>query len=76
MFSQGDFRAGVPRNSPENMAANMAVVRPLEEWVVRTGSTPGQISQVWLLARRPWVVPLPSANRTARVPQRRRVRAR
>ncbi|MGN8245168.1 aldo/keto reductase [Cellulomonas soli] len=65
VFSPGDFRAGVPRNSPENMAANMAVVQLLQDWAVRTGSTPAQVSLAWLLARRPWIVPIPSATRTA-----------
>jgi aryl-alcohol dehydrogenase-like predicted oxidoreductase len=64
-FSEGDFRAMVPRNSPENMPANMAVVQVLQDWAVRTGATPAQLALAWLLARRPWVVPIPSATRTA-----------
>jgi aryl-alcohol dehydrogenase-like predicted oxidoreductase len=64
-FTQGDFRPFVPRNSPENMTANMAVVQLLWEWAVRKGATPAQISLAWLLAQKPWIVPIPSATRTA-----------
>jgi aryl-alcohol dehydrogenase-like predicted oxidoreductase len=64
-FTQGDFRQYVPRNSPENMTANMAVVQLLWEWAVRKGATPGQVSLAWLLAQKPWIVPIPSATRTS-----------
>ncbi|NTW40821.1 MAG: aldo/keto reductase [Cellulomonadaceae bacterium] len=63
VLSPGDFRAGVPRNSPDNMTANMAVVQVLVDWAVRTGSTPAQVSLAWLLGREPWIVPIPSATR-------------
>ncbi|MFI7547481.1 aldo/keto reductase [Actinoplanes sp. NPDC049599] len=43
-FTAGDFRQYVPRNSPENLAANMPVVQLLGEWAVRKGATPAQVS--------------------------------
>jgi aryl-alcohol dehydrogenase-like predicted oxidoreductase len=64
-FAQGDFRAMVPRHSPENMPANMAVVQLLSDWAVRKGATPGQLSLAWLQAQKPWIVPIPSATRTS-----------
>jgi aryl-alcohol dehydrogenase-like predicted oxidoreductase len=63
-FAEGDFRAMVPRHSRENMTANMAVVQLLNDWAVRKGATPGQLSLAWLQAQRPWIVPIPSATRT------------
>ena len=64
-FTEDDFRANVPRNSPENLAANMPLVQLIQEWGVRKGATLAQISLAWLLAQRPWIVPIPSATRTA-----------
>ncbi|RLP85381.1 aldo/keto reductase [Micromonospora sp. CV4] len=64
-FTEGDFRAFVPRNSPENMTANMPLVQMLSEWAVRKGATPGQLSLAWLQAQKPWIVPIPSATRTS-----------
>jgi aryl-alcohol dehydrogenase-like predicted oxidoreductase len=62
-FAEGDFRAVVPRNRPENLAANMPLVQMLQDWGVRKGATPAQISLAWLTARKPWVVPIPSTTR-------------
>jgi aryl-alcohol dehydrogenase-like predicted oxidoreductase len=64
-FAEGDFRAMVPRHSPENLPANMAVVQLLSDWAVRKGATPGQLSLAWLQAQKPWIVPIPSATRTS-----------
>lgn len=64
-FAEGDFRATVPRNSPENMTANMPLVQLIQDWAVRKGATSAQISLAWLLAQKPWIVPIPSTTRTA-----------
>ncbi|NTW38357.1 MAG: aldo/keto reductase [Cellulomonadaceae bacterium] len=64
-FAPGDFRASVPRNSPDNMTANMALVQVLNDWAVTAGATPAQIALAWLLSRTPWVVPIPSATRVS-----------
>jgi aryl-alcohol dehydrogenase-like predicted oxidoreductase len=62
-FADGDFRAAVPRNSPENLAANMPLVQLIQDWAVRKGATPAQLSLAWLMAQRPWIVPIPSTTR-------------
>ena len=64
-FADGDFRAAVPRNGPENLAANMPLVQLVQDWAVRKGATPAQISLAWLMAQHPWIVPIPSTSRTA-----------
>lgn len=63
-FADGDFRAAVPRNSPVNLAANMPLVQLIQDWAVRKGATPAQLSLAWLMARHPWIVPIPSTTRT------------
>ncbi|GAB4083348.1 aldo/keto reductase [Modestobacter muralis] len=62
-FAADDFRAAVPRHSQENLAANMPVVQLLQDWSVRKGATPAQLSLAWLMAQQPWVVPIPSTTR-------------
>jgi len=62
-LTQGDFRSAVPQFSRENMTANMAVVQLLQDWAIRKGATPGQLSLAWLQAQKPWIVPIPSATR-------------
>ncbi|WP_229687314.1 aldo/keto reductase [Micromonospora parathelypteridis] len=64
-FTENDFRASVPWFSRENITANMAVVQLLQDWSVRKGVTPGQLSLAWLLAQKPWIAPIPSATRTS-----------
>ena len=64
-FAAGDFRGMLPRHTPENRAANMPLVQLLQDWAVRKGATPAQISLAWLLAQKPWVVPIPSASRVS-----------
>ena len=63
-FAEGDFRTAVPRNSPQALAANMPLIQLIQEWAVRKGSTPAQISLAWLMAQQPWIVPIPSTTRT------------
>ncbi len=63
-FADGDFRATVPRNAPQSMAANMPLVQLIQDWAVRKGATPAQISLAWLMAQQPWIVPIPSTTRT------------
>ncbi|MDA0179521.1 aldo/keto reductase [Solirubrobacter phytolaccae] len=62
-FVPGDFRPALPRNSAENMPANMPLVQLLLDWGVRKGATPAQISLAWLRAQQPWIVPIPSTTR-------------
>ncbi|WP_405717426.1 aldo/keto reductase [Streptomyces sp. NBC_01537] len=62
-FTEGDRRTATPRNSRDNMAANMPLVQLLQDWAVRKGATPAQIELAWLQAQKPWIVPIPSATR-------------
>jgi aryl-alcohol dehydrogenase-like predicted oxidoreductase len=62
-FADNDFRAFIPRNTPEALAANMPLLHLLQDWAVRKGSTPAQISLAWLMAQREWIVPIPSTTR-------------
>lgn len=62
-FAQGDFRAMLPRFAPGNMTSNMALVQLLQDWGVRLGVTPAQLSLAWSLAQKPWIVTIPSATR-------------
>ncbi|MEV4033556.1 aldo/keto reductase [Streptomyces umbrinus] len=62
-FAEDDRRTVFPRNSRDNLAANMPLVQLLQDWAVRKGATPAQIDLAWLLAQKPWIVPIPSTTR-------------
>jgi len=58
-----DLRSSFPRFTPEALKANFAVVEFLHGLAARKGCTPAQIALAWLLAQRPWVVPIPGATK-------------
>jgi aryl-alcohol dehydrogenase-like predicted oxidoreductase len=62
-IKQGDFRAMVPWFAPENRPANLALVAVVKEWARRKQATPAQIALAWLLAREPWIVPIPGTTK-------------
>ena len=64
-FAQGDFRGFETRFSPENLKHNMAVVELLKKWSIQKQATPAQISLAWLLAQKPWIVPIPGTTQMA-----------
>ncbi len=64
-FASGDIRGGESRFSPENLPHNLALMELLKGWAVRKESTPAQISLAWLLAQRPWIVPIPGTTQMA-----------
>jgi aryl-alcohol dehydrogenase-like predicted oxidoreductase len=66
-FDAGDFRASVPRFTPENRRANLALVDLLGAIAARKGVTPAQIALAWLLARQPWIVPIPGTTKLHRL---------
>ena len=66
-FESGDFRQSLPRFSPEALRHNQALVERLREMAARHHSTPAQIALAWLLAQRPWVVPIPGTTRRERL---------
>lgn len=66
-FDPNDFRAHVPRFAPEAMEANMALVGIVKELATRKGATPAQIALAWLLAQKPWIVPIPGTTKLHRL---------
>jgi aryl-alcohol dehydrogenase-like predicted oxidoreductase len=57
-----DFRAITPRFAPEALPVNMATVELVRTWAQRKNATPAQLSLAWLLAQKPWIVPIPGAT--------------
>jgi aryl-alcohol dehydrogenase-like predicted oxidoreductase len=57
-----DMRSAFPRFSPENIAANMPIVEFLRQFAKKKNATPAQISLAWLLAQKPWIVPIPGTR--------------
>jgi aryl-alcohol dehydrogenase-like predicted oxidoreductase len=66
-FDPTDFRNHVPRFSPEARRANMALVDLMKKVARRKGATPAQVALAWLLARRPWIVPIPGTTKLHRL---------
>ena len=66
-FDSSDFRNIVPRFNPEARKANQALVDLLREIAARTQATPAQIAIAWLLAQRPWIVPIPGTTKLHRL---------
>ena len=66
-LEQGDFRAAVPRFQPEALAANAAFVDLLKRTALRKDATPAQIALAWLLAQRPYIVPIPGTTKLHRL---------
>ncbi len=66
-FDSTDFRNIVPRFSAEARKANQAVVDLLNELAEQTKATPAQIALAWLLAQKPWIVPIPGTTKLARL---------
>jgi aryl-alcohol dehydrogenase-like predicted oxidoreductase len=66
-FDPSDFRNHVPRFSPEARKANMALVHTVQAAAQRKGATPAQIALAWLLAQKPWIVPIPGTTKISRM---------
>lgn len=66
-FGEGDFRNIVPRFSEENRASNFTVVELLQDIAGRKKATPAQVALAWLLAQRPWIVPIPGTTKLHRL---------
>lgn len=67
IFDSKDFRSTVPRLSPENIKANLALVDLLKNIAVRKNATPAQIALAWLLDQKPWIVPIPGTTKIERL---------
>jgi aryl-alcohol dehydrogenase-like predicted oxidoreductase len=66
-FESTDFRNVVPRFTAENRKANLAFVDWLTKFAERKGATPAQIALAWLLAQKPWIVPIPGTTKRHRL---------
>jgi aryl-alcohol dehydrogenase-like predicted oxidoreductase len=67
VLGEGDFRAILPRFKPEAMAKNQALVDLLRRIADEKAATPAQIALAWLLAQRPWIVPIPGTTKLHRL---------
>jgi len=66
-FDSSDFRNSVPRFTPEARKANQALVDLLSRVAERKKATPAQIALAWLLAQKPWIVPIPGTTKAQRL---------
>ncbi|PXW34593.1 aryl-alcohol dehydrogenase-like predicted oxidoreductase [Klebsiella oxytoca] len=66
-FSEDDFRSKVPRFAAEAIAANEQLVTLLGELAAEKGVTPAQIALAWLMAQKPWIVPIPGTTKLHRL---------
>ena len=66
-FESNDFRKNLPRFTPEAMKANLALVDALGRIAEGKKATPAQIALAWLLARKPWIVPIPGTRKLERL---------
>ena len=66
-FEPNDFRNVVPRFTEENRKANLAFVEWLKTFAERKGATPAQLALAWLLAQKPWIVPIPGTTKRHRL---------
>src|SRR5882757_1962128 len=66
-FASDDVRSAVPRFTPEARRANHAFVTPLTEMARQRHATPAQLALAWLLAQKPWIVPIPGTTKLPRL---------
>jgi aryl-alcohol dehydrogenase-like predicted oxidoreductase len=68
-FAPGDIRGIESRFSPENLPHNLALVELVKRWAERKSAAPGQIALAWLIAQKPWIVPIPGTTQMAHMIQ-------
>jgi aryl-alcohol dehydrogenase-like predicted oxidoreductase len=66
-FAKDDFRSIVPRFTPDALAANQALLDLLKDVAAQKKATPAQIALAWLLAQKPWIVPIPGTTKLSRL---------
>jgi len=64
-FAPGDIRGVETRFSPENLSNNLALVALAKNWAAHKSATPAQIALAWLMAQKPWIVPIPGTTQMA-----------
>ena len=65
-FAPGDFRSTEARFSPENLPHNLELVELVKKWAERKKANPAQIAIAWLMAQKPWIVPIPGTTKLSR----------
>ena len=68
-FAPGDIRGMEPRFSPENLKHNVELVGLVKKWAERKQAAPGQIALAWLMAQKPWIVPIPGTTQMSHMIQ-------
>ena len=68
-FSEGDFRAILPRTTPENISQNLEMLYYIEDWGLRKNATASQVTLAWLQAQKPWIVPIPGTSKSVHLRQ-------
>ncbi len=66
-FDKKDFRSSIPRFRPENLPANMVLAELVQDFAQRKQTSPARIALAWLLARKPWIVPIPGTKKISRL---------
>ena len=66
-FDSSDFRSTLPRFTPEALKANQALIDLLGKIGQRKKATPAQVALAWLLAQKPWIVPIPGTTKLPRL---------
>ena len=66
-FDQSDFRSTIPRFSPENLQQNVALAEYVEQLAQKKQTSPARVALAWLLAQKPWIVPIPGSKRIERI---------
>src|SRR5208283_1629053 len=66
-FASNDFRNIVPRFTPDARKANQAIVDQVTQMAMRKKATPAQVALAWLLAQKPWIVPIPGTTKLHRL---------
>ncbi|WP_141620323.1 aldo/keto reductase [Myxococcus sp. AB036A] len=64
-FAPGDIRGVESRFSPENLPHNLALIERVKRWAERKRATPAQLALAWLMAQKPWIVPIPGTTQMA-----------
>ncbi|TLN06553.1 aldo/keto reductase, partial [bacterium] len=66
-FDRSDIRSNNPRFTPQAIRANRVVIELLERIAAQKGATPAQVALAWLLAQKPWIVPIPGSRKLVRL---------
>lgn len=66
-FDKSDYRSTIPRFSPENLQQNVALAEYVEQLAKMNQTTPARVALAWLLAQKPWIVPIPGSKRIERI---------